>query len=98
MHGDPDPSDRVDQDPDGDPDMIVTDAGDHTVSILMNRLVLLTQCPADFNGDRVVDCADIVIILDAWGFCDDCPEDLNQDGMVDIDDLFAVLAAWGPCP
>ncbi|UCD73817.1 MAG: hypothetical protein JSV91_08450 [Phycisphaerales bacterium] len=56
------------------------------------------SCPADVNGDGVVNIDDVFDILGAWGPCDDCPEDVNGDGTVNIDDLFAILGAWGPCP
>ena len=54
-------------------------------------------CPADVNGDEVVDIDDLFDILSHWG---EGPGtyDVNDDGIVDIDDVFTVLAAWGPCP
>ncbi|UCD76442.1 MAG: hypothetical protein JSV91_05855 [Phycisphaerales bacterium] len=55
-------------------------------------------CPADINGDDVVDIDDLFQVLNAWGPCDDCPEDINRDGLVDIEDIFEVLGSWGPCP
>lgn len=54
-------------------------------------------CPADVNGDEIVDIDDVFAVLSTWGTCDDCPEDVNDDGAVDVDDLFEILAAWGPC-
>jgi len=54
--------------------------------------------PADFNGDGVVDGADLGILLSAWGTCpvdDDCPADLNGDGVVDGADLGILLSLWG---
>ena len=54
-------------------------------------------CPADVNGDEVVDIDDLFQVLSAWGPCNECPEDLDDSGIVDIDDIFAVLSAWGPC-
>ena len=56
-----------------------------------------SDCPADVDGDGVVDINDLFAILAAWGDCDDCPEDVNGDGTVDINDVFEVLACWGPC-
>ena len=56
------------------------------------------ECPADVNGDGVVNIDDLFSVLAAWGPCDACPEDINDDGVVNIDDIFAVLAEWGPCP
>ena len=57
-----------------------------------------TPCPADFNGDGVVNGADFGSILAAWGPCAGCPEDLNGDGVVNGADVGGLLAAWGACP
>jgi len=54
-------------------------------------------CPADLNGDGSVDSADLLALLNAWGFCPGCPEDLNGDGTVDSADLLELLSAWGDC-
>jgi hypothetical protein len=54
--------------------------------------------PGDLNGDGVVDGADLLILLSAWGTCadpDDCPADLNDDGVVDGADLLILLSIWG---
>lgn len=51
----------------------------------------------DFNGDGVVDGADLAPIIAAWGPCDGCPEDLNKDGEVDALDLGLVFTEWGEC-
>lgn len=57
-------------------------------------------CPADLNGDRAVDGADLGILLGAWGPCagSPCAADLNSDGAVDGADLGSLLGAWGACP
>jgi len=55
-------------------------------------------CPADINGDGVVDVLDLLTVLAAWGQTGDVPEDVNDDGIVDVLDLLEVLSAWGPCP
>ena len=53
-------------------------------------------CPADFNGDGVVDGADLNTLLGAWGTL--APElDLTGDGRIDGADLLELLSAWGPC-
>jgi hypothetical protein len=59
----------------------------------------LCLCPADVNGDGVVDGADLAQILGAWGECaGPCgPSDLNSDGQVNGADLAQVLGSWGPC-
>jgi hypothetical protein len=52
----------------------------------------------DLNNDGVVDGADLLILLSAWGECDDpdeCPADLNEDGVVDGGDLLILLSNWG---
>jgi len=54
--------------------------------------------PADLNCDGVVDGADLLILLSAWGACadpGDCPADLNGDGVVDGADLLMLLSSWG---
>lgn len=53
-------------------------------------------CPADVNGDCVVNTADLLSLLGQWGESG-VPEDINGDGIVNTEDLLALLAAWGPC-
>ena len=55
------------------------------------------ECPADLNGDGVVDALDLAIVLGAWGPNPGHIADLNGDGMVNATDLAFVLGAWGPC-
>jgi hypothetical protein len=54
------------------------------------------SCPADVNGDDVVDVLDLLAIIVAWGNPGGA-EDVNGDGIVDVLDLLAVITAWGPC-
>jgi hypothetical protein len=54
-------------------------------------------CPADLDGDGVVDTGDLLALLAAWG-SDDADADVNCDGIVDTADLLALLADWGACP
>ena len=49
----------------------------------------------DTNGDALVDVADLLAVLAAWGPCLACDADTNGDGQVDVADLPAGLAAWG---
>jgi hypothetical protein len=56
--------------------------------------------PGDLNGDGSVGVADLLILLAAWGPCDDCgpvecPADLNGDCTVGVADLLILLANWG---
>lgn len=58
-------------------------------------LNVVPRCPADLNGDGVVNTSDLLILLGCWGLpCGD----LNGDGDTDTSDLLALLAAWGECP
>lgn len=54
-------------------------------------------CPADLDGNGVVDASDLGIFLAYWG-----PKpingDFNGDGVADSADLGILLAAWGSCP
>lgn len=54
-------------------------------------------CAADFDEDDDIDFDDLLMILAAWGPCEDCPEDLNNDDQVGFDDLLLLLTAWGEC-
>jgi hypothetical protein len=55
------------------------------------------SCPADVNGDEVVDVLDLIAVIIAWGVCDACPEDVDENGVVDVLDLVFVILNWGPC-
>ncbi|MDY7108686.1 MAG: DM13 domain-containing protein, partial [Planctomycetota bacterium] len=54
-------------------------------------------CPADLDDDGMVNTADLLALLAAWG-SDDADADVNCDGIVDTADLLDLLAAWGACP
>jgi len=56
-----------------------------------------TPCAGDVNGDAVVNVADLLDLISAWGPCPGCPQDLNGDGAVNVPDLLQMIAAWGPC-
>jgi hypothetical protein len=55
--------------------------------------------PGDLDGTGVVDTADLLAFLAAWGPCPDppanCPADLDHDGTVGTADLLILLANWG---
>jgi subtilisin family serine protease len=54
----------------------------------------------DLDGDGTVSTADLLVLLGAWGPCDEacppaCPADLDGDCVVGTADLLALLANWG---
>ena len=61
-----------------------------------------SSCPEDLNFDRVVNGADTMIVMNAFGNCPaspaSCPADLNGDRVVNVNDVFIVLDAYGNCP
>lgn len=86
--------------------------GEYTLSVTANAManpvspndnnaratfdVLLSFCPADINGDGVVNAADLNQVLGAWG-PNPSISDLNGDGKVNAIDLAALLGSWGAC-
>jgi hypothetical protein len=60
---------------------------------------MLANAPsADLNGDGVVDVADLLILFDNWGQCqncNDCPADFNNDCVVNVADLLFMFDNWG---
>lgn len=52
-------------------------------------------CPADLDGDNLVDGGDLGILLSQWNF--NGSADINNDNKVDGSDLGLMLGAWGPC-
>lgn len=54
------------------------------------------ECEADFNGDGVVDGADLANLLGDWGQVTN--DDLDGIGVIDGADLAILLGAWGDCP
>jgi hypothetical protein len=65
--------------------------------VAWDNIDIRRQCPADLDGDGVVNVFDLLQLLGAWGGCPGCPEDLNGDGVVKVFDLLDLLAVWGPC-
>lgn len=55
----------------------------------------VATCPADLNGDAVVNAADLAILLGAWGTRG---ADLSGDGIAGAADLAVLLGMWGACP
>lgn len=62
------------------------------------QVTQVLPCPADLDGNWVVNGADLAIVLGVWGPAPGSPADLNQDGVVNGADLAIVLGAWGSCP
>jgi hypothetical protein len=66
----------------------------------------IDTCPADINGDEIVNVDDLLAVIVTWGPCPppppSCPADLAPppagNGQVNVDDLLAVISAWGACP
>ena len=65
---------------------------------LVDQARLIQPCPGDVDDNGIVDVADLLALLAAWGPCGECPEDINGDGTVNVGDLLTLLAAWGDCP
>jgi probable HAF family extracellular repeat protein len=54
--------------------------------------------PADINADGVVNVADLLAVINAWGTCPSgvlCAPDVNEDEIVNVADLLAVINSWG---
>ncbi|MHC5113288.1 MAG: choice-of-anchor B family protein [Planctomycetota bacterium] len=55
-----------------------------------------TAVEGDVNGDGVVNFADVLAIIAAWGPCGpDCDADLNGDEVVNFADILVAIANWG---
>ena len=82
--------------------LIVVRGYDFTVSgdpvVIIFRVGIEDNCPADLDGDNSVGGDDLGIMLGAWGPAPGNAADLDGNGAVDADDLGRLLAAWGPCP
>ncbi len=60
-------------------------------------LSLIIPDPADLDADGRIGIADLLLLLAAWGRCDDCgncPADLDGDCNVGILDLLELLSRW----
>ncbi len=52
----------------------------------------------DIDGDGAVGTSDLLLLLGAWGPCDNCgncPEDLDGDCLIGTSDLLILLGNWG---
>lgn len=59
----------------------------------IGAIELPVLCPADLNGDQIVDADDLGLLLQGFGLPGG--PDLNRDGVCDADDLGLLLAAFG---
>lgn len=64
--------------------------------VISPRLVCTNPCPADFNGDGVVDGSDLAMLLGDWGL-EGSAYDITGDGRLDGADLSIMLGTWGDC-
>jgi len=55
---------------------------------------LIPMLESDLNGDGVVNVADLLQLLAAWGPCPDCPEDFDDSGAVGVADLLTLLGEF----
>ena len=55
-------------------------------------------CPVDLDGNRIIDGADIALLLLDFGSCAGCPADLDGNSSVDTADLSLLLLEFGDCP
>lgn len=78
---------------------VSNDCGDET-SDSAALTVIPAACPGDLNGDRIVDLADLSILLSDYGCTlSPCAGDLNGDGATDLSDLAIELSRYGQtCP
>jgi hypothetical protein len=77
------------------PNDSLTEAGidDFRVTVLCPA----ADCPADLDGNGVVETPDFLTLLAAWGPNPGHPADLDGNGIVETPDFLALLAAWGDC-
>jgi hypothetical protein len=68
--------------------------------LLGTRAAALDTCPADTDGDAIVNMVDVLNVIGNWGAgpFDPPGSDTNQDGVVDITDFLRVVGDWGLCP
>ena len=70
-----------------------------TLSAPVCELFPEPSCPADFNGNYLVEVEDLLSFLTQFGCLAGCQGDLDGDESVGIGDLLVLLSAVGsPCP
>lgn len=77
--------------------------GDVSFNIALALEEIGTPVPGDVTGDGVVNVADLLAVINAWGPCPSgsgcwpngtCTADLNCDGVVNVSDLLGVIQNW----
>ena len=48
-------------------------------------------------GDGTINVADLLMVIQHWGSCDQCVGDITGDGSVNVQDMLAVINDWGTC-
>jgi hypothetical protein len=76
------------------PDNSITEAGIDDFNLTVATCV--APCQGDFDGNDVVNGADLGVLLAQWGSAGSA--DLNGDGTVNGADLGTLLSKWGACP
>jgi hypothetical protein len=73
--------------------------GTALVLFLAPQALAGAACPADCDGNGVVDVDDLTAVILDWG-TDGSGNgaDIDGSGLVDVDDLTEVILGWGPCP
>ncbi len=61
----------------------------------LTPFTLPPACPADLDGNGLVDGGDLGLLLSGWGASG--PADIDGSGAVDGSDLGVMLSAWGSC-
>ena len=72
--------------------------GSFSVSEVQAFAWVPSPCPTDFDGNRVVDSADVALLLLDYGPCAVCAGDLDGNGEVDGADVALLLLEFGACP
>ncbi|MBT8484192.1 MAG: hypothetical protein KJO43_01345 [Phycisphaerae bacterium] len=65
--------------------------------LVARYFISVPGCVGDFNDDRNVDRADLVLMLEQQGPCAACVFDLDRDGIVGLRDASLLTTVWGAC-
>ena len=68
--------------------------GDLARLAITNPLWLQHADPGDVDGNGIVDVADMLALIAAFGDCLGCPADTDGNGVVDVIDLLALRAGY----